>query len=726
MFRKILNRSENCFWLGLIAIGLLIAFAGCGDDSVVGGGGGDDYNVVDQNLRIIRFMEDVGDTIENNRSLNVSGFIVDSNNVGINFVQVYLYADPSWMGYFQKAIDTTRVDGSFASGFLPIDTGEVAIWAQVAGNSANQTSRVVQVTAGSGGGGGDTQSNYIFEYQIPDGFILADGQDETEVTLVIHPGAAGVTVETGTVVKLEVGERFEDVNGDGYFTENVDNVVWDANNNGIWDRIGHVPATVTTVDSIATFTYTSGTQSGLVFLRTSIGNAPNPSWDELTLSLRPNSEVAYIELDAASSEIQVKSTGGVESTLLHAYCHDRFGNPVQQGIDVEFNILSGPNGGENIELQGYGPVTATTNVLGIASVSLLSGTTSGTIKTQANVVSVYSDVTLVGVNAGPPDHISVGVDPCNILGCGFVNETSNIVALVEDMYNNPVMDTTVVYFTTNTIGMVDASSVTNDGIATSIFRSTNECLNGRAWIIAETDAGNVKDSSLLWVSGFPASVEIYAYPSILQADGVDNGYVYVEVLDANGVFVLDGTNVEFDFWPQGAISSSETSNGCHASIAKSRLTSQVLLKDYSYTEPDDGVGAYGQLTATAGIGSGVSHTVTVQLLTGFTHTGESELDLAATVAPSSSEPMTVIIKDRAGNPLGGHLITAIASDGFVTDNDGNPSDVDTLYSNEYGEVVGFTYTAPATEGNAFITVTDHDPRGGIILTKKVKIKATDI
>ena len=725
MFTKILNRSENCFRLGLIAIGLLVAFAGCGDDSVVGGGGGDDYDIVDQNLRIIRFMEDVGDTIENNRSLNVSGFIVDSNNVGVNFVQVYLYADPSWRGYFQKAIDTTRVDGSFATGFLPIDTGEVAIWVQVAGNSVNQTSKVVRITAGSGGGG-DTQSNYIFEYQIPDGFILADGQDETEVTLVIHPGAAGVSVETGTVVKLEVGERFDDVNGDGYFTENVDDVIWDANDNGIWDRIGHVPATVTTVDSVATFTYTSGTQSGLVFLRTSIGDAPNPRWDELALSLRPNTAVADSKLDAVSYEIQVKATGGIESTLLHALCYDRYGNSVQQGIDVEFNILSGPNGGENIELQGYGPVTATTNVLGIATVSLLSGIRSGTIKTQANVSSVYSDVTLIAVNAGLPDNISVLVDPCNIRGCVFGNLTASVVALVEDKYENPVMDSTVVYYTTNGPGMIEAAAVTIDGVSITVFRSDDECGDGRAWIIAETDGGNVKDSTLLWVSGYPASVDIFSYPTILQADGADYGYVYVEVLDANSVFVLGGTAVEFDFWPQGAISNCETSDGCYASIAKSRLTSQVLSKDYSYTIPDDGVGAYGQLTATAGIGVGVSHTVTVQLQTGYTHTEQSELNLAATVAPFSSEPITVMIKDRAGNPLGGHLITAFASDGFVTDNDGNPSDLDTLYSNEYGEVVGFTYTAPATEGNAYITVTDHDPRGGVILTKKIKIKATDI
>jgi hypothetical protein len=294
------------------------------------------------------------------------------------------------------------------------------------------------------------------------------------------------------------------------------------------------------------------------------------------------------------------------------------------------------------------------------------------------------------------------------------------VALVEDVYDNPVMDSTIVYFTTNTIGMVDASAPTLGGIAVSTFRSTADCLDGRARIIGETDGGRVKDSTLLWVSGLPAYVDIYSYPTTLFCDGKSKGKVYVEVLDGNEIYVLNGTQVEFDVWPEGSISNATTSDGCHASVAISEYTTSVLEVDYSYTVPDDGIGANATLTATAGVGAGVSDVVTIVLTTGFTHTDKSEINISGKISPGSSEPMWVLIKDRPGNPLGGHALTAYASLGTV-DFDGNPETIDTVYTNQFGEAVGWTYTAPAQLGNAYITVTDHDPRGGIILTQKIKI-----
>jgi len=723
MFQRTLKGKATPIWQILLAVMLILAVAGCGNDALVnddtdGGGGG--TSDIDPNLRISRFMEGVSDTISQLDAISVQGFVVDSNDVGVNMVQVYYYAVPDNIGYFSKAVDTSRVDGSFATAYLPVDTGDVEIWVQVAGNSTNQTGKQVHVTGSSGGSGGDFPEDYSFRFVVPEGFVLADGENTVDISVVINTGI-GEPAMNGTVVKLEAGEKFIDNNGDGYFTENVDEVDFDANGNDIWDKIGSVPSMVTTVDSVATFTYTAGVQSGLVFIRATVGEGSSAIYGELSLSLRPSEEVAYIKMSASSPDMQVKATGGVESTNLIAYCYDRFGNPVQQDIPVEFNIISGPNGGENIEGQGTGPAYALTNVVGFATATMLSGTISGTVAAQAMVGSVLSDVILIDINAGPPHNISVGVDPCNILGCGWINETANVVALVEDVYDNPVMDSTVVYFTTNTIGMVEASSLTGDGIATTIFRSTDECLDGRAWIVGETDGGRVKDSTLLWVTGHPYYVDIYSYPSSLVADGKDYGKVYVEVLDANGNFVLDGNEVEFEFWPEGSIENASTSDGCVASVAITTLTSSVLSKDYSYSIPDNGIGAIGILSATAGAGAGVSSSVNVTILTGFVHSEQSQINVESKVAPESSVPMVIVIKDRAGNPLGGHLLTATASLGTIS-NDENLSDIDSIYTNEYGEGVGFQYIAPAGLGNAYITVTDNDPvYGGISLTKKIKI-----
>ncbi|MFH1892313.1 MAG: hypothetical protein ABIK83_06475 [Candidatus Zixiibacteriota bacterium] len=711
MFQKTLNRRALSRWIWLFAAVLMLTLAGCGDDSLVGGDGNDDQVInFDGNLRITNFMYEVGDTIYQNHSVVVSGWVRDSLSNPATGITVYYYAEPVGQGYFSKAVDTTRLDGSFSTGYYPVNPGPVTIFAQIAEDKLTAKSKTVEI---SGGTPGDDTPDYTFEFFAPEGFVLADGENEVEILLVVHTGP-GEPAENGTVVKLCAGERFEDVDGNGYFTENVDNVEWDANENEIWDRIGVVPAAVTTSDSTAIFTYTAGTTSGLVFIRATIGEGSNSIYGEFALSLRPSEDVAYIKLSAAYPEMQVKATGGIESTNLIAYCYDRFGNPVQQDIGVEFFIVSGPNGGESIQNEGTGPVIAYTNVLGAAMVTLLSGTVSGTITSQAKVGTVYSDAVLVDVNAGPPDHLSVGVAPCNVRGCGWINVTADVIVLVEDMYDNPVMDSTAVAFTTNTIGMIDALSLTVDGIAQSVFRSTNECLDGRAWITAETDGGRVKDSTFLIVSGLPAYINIYSYPQWLSADGRDAGNFYVTVLDANDNFVVNGQSMKYDFWPEGSAVGSGTSNGCNASVAVGELTSAVLTKDYSYSVPDDGIGANGVLTATVGDGAGISHSVTVELRTGYSYTDNCEVKIASKVAPGSSEPLSVLIKDRSGNPLSGHAITAIASTGTITPGP--------IYTNEYGEAVGFTYTAPGAIGNAYITVTDADPRGGLIITQKIKIE----
>jgi hypothetical protein len=270
--------------------------------------------------------------------------------------------------------------------------------------------------------------------------------------------------------------------------------------------------------------------------------------------------------------------------------------------------------------------------------------------------------------------------------------------------------------------MVEASAVTVNGMASSKFYSSGNCFPTYAPIIAETDGGRIADTTGLWVSGIPSQISIYSYPTSLYADGKDYGKVYVRILDALGIYVLDGTEFDLEFWPEGTVSGGSTSDGCHTSVGVSKLTSQVLTKDYSYSVPDDGIGAVGHLTATVGAGAGVSNTVNVTLLTGASHREKSEIQIAAKVAPGSSEPVVIVIKDRAGNPLSGHLLVATASLGSIT-TDTDLGDLDSVYTNNYGEGVGLTYVAPGGIGNAYITVTDLDPvYGGLVVTQKIKIE----
>ncbi|KPJ63029.1 hypothetical protein AMJ44_14885 [candidate division WOR-1 bacterium DG_54_3] len=220
---------------------------------------------------------------------------------------------------------------------------------------------------------------------------------------------------------------------------------------------------------------------------------------------------------------------------------------------------------------------------------------------------------------------------------------------------------------------------------------------------------------MLIVSGPPASVTIWPYPQTLLADGVSKGDVRVEVLDVNDNFVLNQTPVEMKT-TFGSVLSGATSDGCYASVFETELISEVLKQDYSVTNPnlDDGIGAVNVLTAKSGF---VSTSVNVTFLTANTYSKNCEIDIEASVPHGFTVPVVVIIKDRYGNPLGGHHIIADNTNTFGGTVAGE------AYTNEFGEATGFTFTATSDLGveNGMVSFCDEDPRGGVCIATKIEI-----
>lgn len=469
----------------------------------------------------------------------------------------------------------------------------------------------------------------------------------------------------------------------------------------------------TNVGGLASSYFISSTSdSGTVTLQATLPNGEERvATLQITYTSSPR-EITSIELVSSLPSIQVQGTGGIESAVLMAIGYDQFGNPVGAGSEIVFRILNGPSGGENLENQGYGPDTSVTDDLGQASVTLNSGTVSGTVEIRAEVGLILSRVTRVTIHAGPPAYLSMGSEPRNIRGWDKVNITSDVVAMVDDIYGNPVQDNTAVYFSTEE-GMVDAYSLTGGGLAQTTYHSGEPRNDGLAYIFGSTSGGTVADTIVIIVSGPPDTVTFLTYPISLFADGVDKGEVIVRVVDVNGNFVVGGTMVEmkteFGTCPSGA-----TEDGIDASVFETELTSQVLDKDYSPVSPDDGIGAVSNLTARA---DWASATVQVNFLTGFAYYKNCMIDIAGSVVHGITEPFTVIIKDRPGNPLGGHSISATVTSGSIS---GSPSITDS-----YGEATGLFFNAPSdtTIKSATITVTDNDPRGGVTLTKKISLSA---
>lgn len=639
-------------------------------------------------------------SMQRNNTSTVEAWVMDQKGSPKSGVEVTFSVSPDSLGWFSPAIATTGTDGKASAVFHPFYIGTGLIEASLS-SGANKNTQITVAQSYSAG--------ILIQMEIEPSSLIADGVSTCDVTVTVTD-SSGNPVGDGTVIKFSAGEKFVDIDGDGYFTEFVDSLVYDSNANGRWDPIGLINSQATTTSGVTNVTYTSGVVATSVYIKATVVTTSATAQKENTIQLTPNTQIASITMASPGPSIQVKGTGGLESILITATGWDENGNRVPGGIVISFVITDGPNGGENINGEGYGPITTNTNSLGEASVTLNSGTVSGTIRLKANAGSVLSQVTKVTVSAGPPAHLSLGADPVNIRGWDYINVTSDIVALVVDVYGNPVPDNTSVYFSTEE-GMVDSHSETLNGLAKSVYHSGEPRNNGIAYIYASTSGGTVGDTLGLIVSGPPAYVEFLTYPSTLLADGISDGDVIVRVLDINRNFVVGGTQVkmETDF---GSIGSGATVDGINNSTWETKLKSAVLSRDYSPVSPDNGIGNVSLIKARSGW---VENFVTVPFLTGKAYSKNCAIDMSTSVQYGSAVPIEVTIKDRYGNPLGGHTLSASSFGCSIS----GPTQI----TDEYGIASGFSFiaTSDTTVKSSTVTVYDSDPRGGVVLSTKVSL-----
>ncbi|MFQ6009401.1 MAG: hypothetical protein ACE5K8_10685, partial [Candidatus Zixiibacteriota bacterium] len=359
---------------------------------------------------------------------------------------------------------------------------------------------------------------------------------------------------------------------------------------------------------------------------------------------------------------------------------------------------------------------AVTNSQGVATAPIHSGIISGTIRIRAYADTVLSNATQIMVSAGPPAHIVVSSEYCNIDYWDDCCDPVEICAVVSDIYMNPVNDNTAVYFTTDEGTMKSHEERTHnlEGIATTYwFAGTNvPTADGRVLIIAETAGGTVVDTGMFYNTHIPDTLVVTGVPDSMPADGITKAVVFVSGFDFNGNPLVGGTRFEADatfLSAQGGI----LEDGCYSSSARVKITSSLLQADYSLTGTnDDGIGAYDIVYYWSGASAWSSFSVA--LTTGTTYRGNCSISGPSSVKAGEVAYYSVSIKDRFGNPLGDHTLNMTASGGVVT---GATQETDS-----YGEANGFAWTAPDVTGDYNLTVDDTDPRGGIILTKTVTVK----
>ncbi len=645
----------------------------------------------------------------------VEVLVTNGAGTGLADRTVYVVAEPNTGGSFSGSVLQTGADGVATATFTATQSGSVTISARVEGNPAAMNANVTIETNAA------TNDNGQIVLTIAPALMQADGRSTATVVARVS-NQTGTPMPDSTPVRFAAGEKFIDVNGDGMFTQNVDSLKYDADGNGRWDPIGTIDPIVYTRSGQVAATYTAGNTSGLVYIKATMGQPGHTVAGEISLSLTSNDSVYSINLTPDWQRIQVRGTGGIEWVTLLATAFDAHGNTAPEGLAIDFNITAGPGGGEAINGDPIGPVTVHTNSLGQASVTLNAGTIPGTIRVRARAGTVVSTATQVTVVGGPPAYISVGAFECNVPSIELVNASNKIVAVVSDQWGNEVPDSTAVHFGTEQGEIEGAAStqaiMTYRGVAETFWHSGRPKNDGYVWYWAETSGGRVADTSVFIESGPAAEGTFLQYPDTLPANNNAHGEVIIQVLDGNGVFV--NANYPIDATADhGVIGSGVVNDGCHSSVYIGQYYAEVLNQDFHYTIPDDGIGAIATISVRSGGIGGYNGTAKVVLTTSRAFTKNCAIDMQTTMTYGTSTPIEITIRDRNGNPLGGHLIQ-ITGDGSGGTVSGSPQ-----YTNEYGVASGFTFTATTntTVTTAFITVTDLDANyGGINMAGKVSLQ----
>lgn len=234
------------------------------------------------------------------------------------------------------------------------------------------------------------------------------------------------------------------------------------------------PLTATTdASGIARTTFRSTGPGGTVKVRASASLYPEQS---VTINIG-SAPPAFIELTPATEEspnpnpalISVRGTQGLSASIISFDVKDATGAAVSDGFRFDFEIVSGPNGGEELLI----PFAATSD--GKVSTTLRTGTKSGPVLVRATYhedANVNTTSSQIGIESGLPVGEEFGIrDNTNLVVVNLCEEGEPctdieryMCATAADAYGNSVPDNTVINFKTyNTGGLIDDPTILTQG-----------------------------------------------------------------------------------------------------------------------------------------------------------------------------------------------------------------------------------------------------------------------
>lgn len=280
----------------------------------------------------------------------------------------------------------------------------------------------------------------------------------------IDSTSVNILAGTGVGMTLEPESYTMDINS----TNTISASVFDRYGNKVKDgttitfetTIGAIPPTATTIDGVGTVIFSPGATAGIATISAVADSAT------ATTSIQVgSSDVQSIAFEQGTIFLDVSGTGGNEAAQVETYVYDSFGNLVNQPTKVYFDLLNAPNGtflsGDSDE-NGIYSMTAN----GVATITINSGTTSGTASLQA-VVKIddnpHNDITAIKnqivVRTGAPATIAIapaGFNEGTDVGGG--SWKMDVAAYVYDVNGNPV-NTTVVFFSVDPDDAADQQAI---------------------------------------------------------------------------------------------------------------------------------------------------------------------------------------------------------------------------------------------------------------------------
>jgi|GEM_PF-1044072 len=476
--------------------------------------------------------------------------------------------------------------------------------------------------------------------------LVADGSDSTSISATVKD-ASGNPVSDGTVV------TFTTTAGD------IDNLTAGP----------QTTYTSTTSSGAATATLTSPTTVGSATVRATAGGVSG----EATVSFIPG-PVSNLSLTATPNNLTADQTS---TSTIRALVTDAYGNAVANGETISYSVTTGTG-------TLSAPTATTSN--GAATVTYTASGTAGTETVTAratNGVSNTVDVTLIAATVAS---VSLQAGSTSVVADGA--SSTIIRATVKDTSGNNVVDGTSVTFTT-TGGDIDNltagsqtsyTSTTANGVALATL--TGPTFVGSATITA-TAGGVLASTSVNFIPGPPAAINVMATPNNLTADGVSTSTIQAIVTDAQGNLVANGETITY----------SVTSGTGTLSSITATTTSGVAT--VTYRAP--GTGVPGVETITARALNGTTNSVNITLIAARVDSVTVRAGSSSILADGASQTTiaaTVLVTGGINVP-DGTTVTFASSAGTL-------SAANATTTNGIAEV---TLTSPTNLGSATITAT---------------------